>query len=128
MKRITRYFVRYYAPGSFVANTWDVPVKSKTVKRVQWPESAYAFQLYEQGVVVDGKDEFLGAATKAGPFYFHPHSRIEGLESVKAREPGSILCRNMENNGWDEIVWLRWGNNPQPFTKGCAVWATPRHA
>lgn len=44
------------------------------------------------------------------------------LEEVKANPKcGPALISNMKCNGWNRVVWTRWGNWPQPFYDGKVV-------
>lgn len=117
MQKVKKYWARFYAPGSFVANEWDIESSSKIEpSSVEWPENAYAMTLHERTDMIDGDDTFTGQAEQIGPMYYHPDSVVETLDEAK-RNPNatSILISNMECNRWESIVWSRWGNWPQPF-------------
>ena len=48
--------------------------------------------------------------------YYHPDSKVEDLKEVEQNPNATdTLIRNIKNNGWDRIIWTRWGNWPQPF-------------
>lgn len=116
MDRITKRFVRFMAPGAFVAEDWSRPVETLDPNAVQWPDNAYCFSLHERIDVMDGPEVFTGPAKKVGPTYFHPDSVVESLEQVRANPKATrTLIANMEGNRWSHIVWSRWGNWPQPF-------------
>ena len=116
MHKETVRYVRFLAPGSFVANEWTRPVETIDPGAVEWPDNAYAFSLHERIDVIDGDQRFEGEAKQIGPTYYHPDSKVETIGEVE-RNPnaGRILVRNMRCNGWMKIVWSRWGNWPQPF-------------
>lgn len=122
MKKVTKYFVEFFSPGSFFAESWTLPVNSKNPYDVKWDKNAYMFRLSEREDVIDGDKVYQGKSIAIGGSYYHPDSRVENLEQVK-RNPKStdILIRNMEGNGWKALVWSRWGNYPQHFAKGDVV-------
>ena len=116
MKKELKTYARFFAPGSFVANDWTRPVEQADPYAVKWPDDAYAFTLHEREDVVDGETRYEGKPRQIGPTYYHPDSKVETLDEVR-RNPkaGTVLVSNMECNGWDRIVWSRWGNWPQPY-------------
>jgi hypothetical protein len=115
----TRRWLRFLSPGSFVANERDVDVEATfdpATSRVDWPQSAYAFDVFEQQSVVVGGKEFKSAAVRVGKQYWHHDSRIyavEDLEAMKAASP--ILLSNCRCNGWKHVIFSRFGNWPQPY-------------
>lgn len=116
MKKETVYFVTFLRTGLMFAEDWTREVKTKYPTDVEWPDEAYCFTLHERQDVIYGDDRFKGEPKQIGPIYFHPDSKVENLEQVKARRnAGSILISNMECNHWEFVVWSRWGNWPQPF-------------
>jgi hypothetical protein len=117
--RITVRFVRFYAPGSFVAEDWTVPVDTLDPLAIKWPDNAYAFTLHERVDVADGPERFTGEAKQIGPMYYHPDSKVETQAEVALNPKATgILLSNMRCNRWDQIIWSRWGNWPQPYEAG----------
>lgn len=116
MKKETVSIIEFVAPGSFVAETWRVASTETDPARVEFPENAYAFRMYEREDVVDDGVRYKGIEKQIGPLWYHPHSHIQGIEEVR-KDPRatSTLIQNMEINKWPEIIWTRWGNWPQPF-------------
>lgn len=124
MERKTVRFVRFFAPGSFVANDWTVNIDTLDPAAVKWPDNAYSFSLHERIDVLDGGETYTGAEKQIGPEYWHPDSRIETLSDIERRNDprDRILLTNMRCNGWNEVVRSRWGNWSQPFDpKTCKV-------
>lgn len=122
MEKKTVYFVNFWSPGTFVADSWTQEVKSDDPKSVVWPERAYAFTMNKRIDVVDGKKVYKGESKQIGPTYYHPESKVENINQVKKNKNATpILVSNMEFNGWKEIIWSRWGNWPQPFDKKKSV-------
>ena len=118
MKKVIVYYVNFFSPGSFVADSWTKDIDDPDPKKVEWPERAYAFTLHKRTDVVDGKQVFRGSPKQIGPMYYHPDSKVENIRAAKKNKKSTpILISNMENNGWKEIVWSRWGNWPQPFDR-----------
>lgn len=122
MDKVTVRYVRFLAPGSFVANDWTKEVRTADPTAIEWPENAYAFTMHERVDVVDGPEVFKGEVRQIGPMYYHPDSKIETqAEAALNKNSTSTLLSNMRCNGWDRIVWSRWGNWPQPFDATKAV-------
>ena len=116
MRKVTKYFVRFWRPGLLVGEDWENYVGSLDPAEIEWPKDAYAFTLHEREDVVDGDQTFKGTSRQVGPTYYHPDSRVETLEEVKRNPKASrILVQNMECNGWTAIIWSRWDNWPQAF-------------
>ena len=116
MKKVLKRFIRFWRPGSFFAEDWSKSVDSFDPESINFPEEAYCFQFWEREDVVDREENYEGKPKDVGPVYYHPDSKVETLEEVKRnRKSENTLIKNMENNGWDKIIWSRWGNWPQPF-------------
>lgn len=118
MKRVTKRFVTFMCPGSFVGESYSRDVDDRFSRHdVAWPDNAYAFTLHERTDVIDGQEVFVGKPIQIGPIYYHPDSKVESLEEVRANPNAQRGCliSNMECNGWGQIIWSRWGNWPQPF-------------
>ena len=122
MQKELKRFVTFMAPGAFVGECWTQDVESADPMAVEWPDNAYAFTMHEREDVVDGETRYTGTAAQVGPMYYHPDSKVETLEEV-LRNPkrGPALVSNMKCNGWDSVIWTRWGNWPQPFEGGKAT-------
>ena len=115
-KKTTVYYVEFFAPGSFVAESWTQKIKSPDPHMVKWPKDAYAFQMHQRDEIHDGGETFLGKSKRIGPTYYHPDSKVETLAEVRGNPKASrTLIENMECNKWNRIVWTRWGNWPQPY-------------
>lgn len=117
MDRVTHRFVRFYAPGSFVANYWTEPVQTLDSAAVKWPDNAYAFSLHERVDVLDGPETFTGKEQQIGPMYYHPDSKVltEAEIAAKGDPRDSVLLSNMRCNKWPSVIYSRWGNWPQPY-------------
>lgn len=117
MQKQKKYWIRFWVPGSFVAEEIIRHCEAlPTPEQVEFPDNAYAFTLHEREDIVDGEQTYTGEAKRVGPTYYHPNSVVETLEEVKKNPNAtSTLISNMEGNGWRQIVWSRWGNWPQPF-------------
>ncbi|WP_342617189.1 hypothetical protein [Rhodoferax sp. GW822-FHT02A01] len=119
MEKVTKRWATFWAPGAFVGENWQVPVESMDPYAVVWPDNAYAFVLCEREDIVDGGKTYQGTVNSGGTepqWYYHPDSKVETLEQVKANPSAKqTLISNMECNGWDQIIWTRWGTWPQPF-------------
>ena len=120
MEKKMKYWVKFWMPGTIVAESWNQEFESlPDPRRVSWPRHAYAFTVHQREDIVDKDKEYQGKPEQVGPMYYHPDSKIETLEEVKQNpNTGPALVSNMECNGWDRIIWTRWKNWPQPFKEG----------
>lgn len=119
MDKRTVFYVRFWSPGSFVAEEWDRPADSADPRKVAWPDNAYAFRLFKREDVIDGDKTYQGKPEQVGPIYYHPDSVIQSLDEVRANPKASrILVSNMECNGWEQMIWTRWVTWPQPYEPG----------
>ena len=123
MERVIVTYVNFYAPGAFIANTWTKEVESEDPYQVEWPDNAYAFDVCQRVDLHDGPEVFQGKVKQIGPTYYHPDSTIKTLAEVEADPTrGPALLGNMRTNGWDRVIYTRWGTWPQPFNeKTCRV-------
>jgi hypothetical protein len=116
MEKITTHYVTFESPGSFVAESWKQAVAGPDPRKVEWPENAYAFRLFKREDVIDGGKVYTGKSEQIGKLYYHPDSVVQSLDEARANPKATpVLISNMECNHWDQIVWTRWGNWPQPF-------------
>jgi len=122
MRTSTEFIAVYFYAGTICANTSETVFNSlEEVTLADWPNGAYAYKLYQQDSVMDaGKGKaYRGDRTEVdGKVHYHPDSKVETIEQVRNNPKASeILISNIERNGWDSIVWTRYGNWPQPFDK-----------
>lgn len=117
MEKKMVYWLKFYSPNVFVADTENVEVDELPApENVAFPDDAYCFEMYKREDVIDGKSVYMGKAEQVGFTYYHPNSKVETLEQVKRNPKATnILITNMQVNEWNKIVWTRWGNFPQPF-------------
>lgn len=119
MRTSTEFIVVYFYAGTICANTSEKLFNSREeITSAEWPNGVYAYKLYQQDIVQDtdtGK-LYRGDRTEVdGKIHYHPDSKVETLEQVRSNPKATeILISNMECNGWDSIVWTRYGNWPQP--------------
>ncbi len=119
MKKI-KTWATFFTNGIIIASTWSVDQEEGIIPEdVEWPGNAYAFTLNKRTDIIEGDDVFKGKSEQIGPMYYHPDSVVATLEEVKEDpKASSILIKNMECNGWDKIVWSRYGNWPRKYTDG----------
>ena len=106
---MSKHFVTFYSPGSFVAeqttqpiDAWDnataLALASNLVERHGARPYGFRFTTRTRG---DADLDSKVAATS--PMHYF-NAKIETMAEVEAREPGSILAKNMRCNGWSHIV------------------------
>jgi hypothetical protein len=124
MIRGAKYWVRYYVPGFFLGDSYDVDIteaRSKKPEEIEFSSRAYAFSIHKRMVLYDAGDKYLGEPQQIGKTYYHPASFITTLEQLqygnypKGLDLGRCLVSNMECNKWQAMIWTRWSNWPQPY-------------
>ena len=117
MKKKMVYWAIFFTPGLFVAETWDKDFKKQPEpEEVEFPERAYAFQLYKREDVIDGGRTYKGKPEKIGKLCYHKDSKVTTIAEVKKMQgDNKTLISNMECNKWNKVIWTRWGNWPQPY-------------
>lgn len=116
MHKRTVHYAAFEARGVFIGESWKHDVAGPDPQQVEWPENAYAFCLFRREDVIDGDDTYTGKSVQIGKTYYHPDSKVETLAEVRVNPKATpILVSNMECNGWEQIVWSRWGDWPQRF-------------
>lgn len=115
-KKVTKRWARFWSPGSFMGESWDVEIDHLDPTKIEWPDRAYAFSLHTRDDIVEDGETFKGKSKQHGKLYYHPDSKIETMEEARSNPDATeILLQNMESNKWPEIIWARWGGWPQPF-------------
>ena len=126
---MTKHFVTFYSPGTFMAEattkeiaSWDIKKAQRMAKSIteRYGARPYAFRFTTR---VRGPKDFESKQKKQSHLYYIG-CKVETLAEVKARNDPkeAILISNMEGNKWDKIVrtvegW-RW---TQPLHKGDVV-------
>ena len=124
-----QHFVRFYSPGTFVAEmtekpiaSWDVGAATEMARSVKERHGAvpYGFRFVTRA---RADDELDSREVASGPMHYLG-GRVETLADVEARNDPKeeILRSNMRFNGWDRIIindnsW-RW---TQPLEKDDVV-------
>lgn len=116
MEKKTVYFARHYIPGIMFADTRDVVIECPDPYIVEWVRGSYSFTLHRREDIIDGDNTYNGEVHNYPYRYYHHESVVETLDEVMARVPHeTTLIANMRCNGWDRVVWSRYGGWPQPF-------------
>jgi len=109
---VTKHFVTFLSPGTFVAEdttkpieSWDVTKARKMAKGITERYNAIPYGFYFT-TRMRGENDLDSKETKRSPMYYLPHCKVETLAQVKARNDPreSILLDNMEGNGYKRIV------------------------
>lgn len=117
MLKITLYYAKFMMIGALTSEDLVVSVESPDPNHVEFPDSAYAFSIHERTDVVDEGEVYRGVNKQIGPLYYHPESKVMTLKEIEERNDprDRILLENMRCNGWDSMIFSRWGNWPQPY-------------
>jgi hypothetical protein len=108
---VSQHFVRFFSPGTFVAETsdkpidsWDVEAAKKMARQITERHGAtpYGFQFVTMG---RGDNDLNSRELDRSPMYYLG-GKVETLAEVKARatDRDRILISNMEGNGYERIV------------------------
>lgn len=113
----TKYQVVFYIPGIIVAETVTREYKKlPKPHEVEIPDNAYAFVIFRRTDIVEYGETFMGNAKQIGKTYYHSDSLVTNLKQTKQHKNAtSTLIKNMEINGWNRVIWNRWGYWPQPY-------------
>ena len=119
---ITKHFVTFYSPGSFVAEMNTQPIASwdPTLAQKMASPNHYGFRFFTKGRT----DLELDSKEIASSRMYYVNSIVETLEEVVARNDPSerILRENMECNEWKAIVRTNMGKGwCQPLYDGDVV-------
>jgi hypothetical protein len=124
-----KHFVRFYSPGTFVAEQSELPIDSwDTEKAIELSYTIrerhgalpYGFQFITRSRTDDDLDSKVSATSNM----YYLGGEILTLEDIKSRKDpkDSILILNMEGNGWDRVVVntnsYKW---TQPLNRGDVV-------
>lgn len=110
---MTKTYIEYFYPGSFVSETSIEEVKDRTITK-DIPKGAYCFRFFDrEEIEVNG--EVLRGKAKNHSKEYYPDAELYDVERVMREVTNpSILIRNMEGNGWKQVVKSRRGNF-QPY-------------
>lgn len=108
---LAKHFVTFYSPGTFVAETSELPIDSWDVNaakemargiRERHNAAPYGFQFTTR---TRGDEDLDSKVTATSPLYYLG-GVIETLAEVKARatDKDRILVSNMEGNGYERII------------------------
>lgn len=129
MSKIEKHFVKFYSPGTFVAETtektidsWDIETAKKMAAKIteRYNATPYAFKFTTRSREDKDLDSHV---TKTSPMYYL-NCKVVTLAEIKKRNApkDSILISNMEGNGWDKVVQSTKGWQwTQPLEKGDVV-------
>jgi hypothetical protein len=129
MSKIEKHFVKFYSPGTFVAETtektidsWDIETAKKMAAKIteRYNATPYAFKFTTRSREDKDLDSHV---TKTSPMYYLNCKVVTLAEIKKRNDPkDSILISNMEGNGWDKVVQSTKGWQwTQPLEKGDVV-------
>jgi hypothetical protein len=111
VSKVSKHFVTFYSPGTFVAETtempidsWDVDLARKMAESITERYNAvpYAFRFSTRS---RDEDDLDSRTTDRSPTYYI-NCKVETLDEVEKRaDPKeSILLANMRCNGWNKIA------------------------
>lgn len=103
----TKYYIRWFSPGAFVADTHDFELENKE-DIPERPNGCYAYQTFERvEKMVDG-ELLLGGKKKFSPVTYYGQEFTKN-EAKQYPEATHILLMNMETNGWTRMVRTIYG-------------------
>lgn len=126
---MTKHFVRFFSPGTLVAESSDVPIDSWDVEAARVMSGSveerhgavpYGFMFLTR---TRGPKDLDSKISKKSKMYYI-NCKKETLAEIEARALPSerILLENMRGNGWDAVVTTTRGWKwTQPLCKGDKV-------
>ena len=117
MLKITFFYVKFKLIGAIASEDLVVSIENTDPNFVEFPNNAYAFSIHERTDVADEGEVYRGKDKQIGPLYYHPESKVMTLKEIEELndQRDRILLENMRCNGWDAMIFTRWGNWPQPY-------------
>lgn len=111
MTAIQKHFVRFYSPGTFVAEmsekpieSWDTDAAMKMADEIteRYSATPYGFRFITRG----RDDDDLDSKEIASSNFYYLGGKVETLAEVEARNDPKeeILRSNMRCNGYDRII------------------------
>lgn len=113
----TQHYIEFFWAGTIVANTSTREIEHRDPLLVVMPESSYGFRFFDRTVAETTDGETLLGPVKNGSKTYYPGGRIATADEIEAKgDPRDrILLSNMRGNGWDRVVYNRFGAWPQPY-------------
>lgn len=108
MKKVTHYFVEFYFPGAFFAETSTKEITATVAlnpKSIKFPTNCYAFVITSREDIIDGNEIYQGKTIKIGPTYYYPNSKIFTLKGKN-----SILYGNIQFTKSQKAILTNLGN------------------
>lgn len=103
-------FVRFFSPGTFVAESttkeiasWNVPKALEMMADIEERYGArpYGFQFFTKKR--GWRDFEPKEVDRSGMYYVN--CKVQTVEDIEAEGPASaVLLQNMKSNGWDKVV------------------------
>ena len=108
---VSKYFVRFYSPGTFVADTrvskqpidaWNVPLALKLSESImEWHGARpYGFRFETWGRTADELDSRI--VEKSGMYYIG--GLVQTVADLEGDPKNNVLIANMKGNGWDRVI------------------------
>ncbi len=118
-------YVHFLSPGSFFPEESEIEVTDRDVDTLEIPNGCFAFNFFDIVEVTCQDDMGKVIKTHSNPLNessrYYVNGTIMTKEEIGTQEGfDSILFRNMESNGWEEIVKCKTGNF-QPFNEGDSI-------
>lgn len=105
---MTKHYVEFYFPGSFVANVSQVEISDR-LQSMDIPDGCYGYRTFDLEVIESNDEVLKGSPKNFSPFTYY--GKEYSLEQIKFEFPDlKILHSNIENNGYKKAVLTRRGN------------------
>lgn len=106
-----KHFVTFYSPGTFFAETSELPINSWDVDRAvqmahkvmeRYNATPYGFRFSTRS---RGENDLDSKTIKTSPMY-HLGGTVLTVKEIEARNDpkNAILISNMKSNGWKKVV------------------------
>ena len=123
---MTKHFVEFHYPGTFVAETAVVEITSRDAD-FNIPKTCFGFVFFDREyVTVDGEQLSGSRKNESNFWYFGTVYTLHQLEVLNTNSKYDVLLSNMKCNKWPRVVRTRCGNF-QPLEAGDVVLNIPRN-
>lgn len=112
MEKTIKKYVEYLYPGIIASETSSVEIDHNDPMKVEIENDSVGFRFYEQDVVLDGKEEFIGnVKNKSNWFFLGTRITFEEVQKRFGHDPAyKTLIRNMKYNDISSVCMTEYGN------------------
>lgn len=104
-----KHYVEFLYPGIFTSESSSKQVEKRDSNLIEIPEGSFGFRFYDIEEFTTESGKILKGEIENYSGWYYKGQKMS-LEDVKIQMPEKeILISNMEINGWDYIVFTKYG-------------------